>query len=114
MSRWKKQKLAVHETTGVTVARRYGDIQMIEHRQPSARARLAMSLSEHLSFATCMPTGEFDKAGRSISRLLTPKEVATRACELADCMTKEFESRDWLVPMPIEEILKNEEDSNDA
>lgn len=39
--------------------------------------------------------------------LLTPKKVAERACDLAQCAFEEFERRGWVMPVPFyDEMVK--------
>jgi hypothetical protein len=41
-----------------------------------------------------------DSAGRMKLRLMTPAEVAFRACDIADAAMSEMEARGWLLDLP--------------
>ncbi len=55
---------------------------------------LSVKLAEHFGIITGVPDG-YDDAGRQKLRLMTPKEVVDRACEIAELMTdKLIENQD--------------------
>lgn len=70
-------------------------------------AILAIEISKHMCFATAETDGE-DSAGRQKLRLLTPKEIATRSCDIAQEMWNQFESRGMTIDLP------DSEDSEDG
>jgi len=72
---------------------------------PTMRAHFAMKLMEHLAISAAEADGE-DTAGRQKLRLLTPVEVATRACNIAAAAYQQFEDRDWLLTAPPYEECK--------
>jgi hypothetical protein len=60
---------------------------------------LAMQLTERWGMVTAVPDGE-DSAGRQKHKLLTPRELALRACDCAAELFKEIESRGWVFDVP--------------
>lgn len=78
-----------------------GGTHLIIHEQKvlDSQARIAVDLVKHLAIATAMPDGE-DSAGRQRLRLMDPELVASRACDIASLLWKEFTDRQWLVDSP--------------
>lgn len=89
-----------------------GHVKPIVHKthEPYTVARIAMSMAERWGMVAAMPDGE-DSAGRQKLRVLTPEELANKACATAAALWKEFGERDWFYenPMPIA-VSKKEED----
>lgn len=63
------------------------------------RAAMAYELMKHFAVGAAKVDGE-DGSGRQKFRLLTPAELAKRACDIAEDAFKEFQKRDWLVTTP--------------
>ncbi len=60
----------------------------------------ALHIAHELSRAGAIePAGE-DKAGRQKLRRLTPVEIVTQACEMADLLYREFSKRHWIDVRP--------------
>lgn len=60
---------------------------------------LAMDLARDMAIVAAAPDGE-DSHGRSKLRLLTPQEVASRACSIASAMVEQFVEKGWLEQLP--------------
>ena len=88
--------------------RRYGEdrVMVTQSVVPNGRAQLAMSLMDKSSLHA-VRSGE-DSAGRATWRGLTPSEVASRCCAMADAAFNQFEAYGWLVPMPDVEPQEGE------
>lgn len=98
--------------TGIRVIKteEYGQERMIIEATHvfGTRAAIAKDLMEHIAMAMGQVDGE-DSAGRQKLRLMRPDEVAKRACEIADHLVDEFESRGWMVFVPDVERLTDEQ-----
>lgn len=79
------------------VRRPYGQEQIVESIQMYGNcAALALDLTRSWGMVAGKPGGE-DSGGREKLALLTPQEVVDRACETAELLIAEFESRNWLL-----------------
>jgi hypothetical protein len=80
---------------------RYGDEGVVYHSMEtmSDKARMAAAFVEKWGMVAGRPAGE-DKAGRQKLELLTPEEVAKRACETVELLYAEFQAREWIVKVP--------------
>ena len=69
--------------------------------------KLALSLASEIAskfgLIAGIPDG-YDKAGRQKLRMLTPKEIAERSCEIAAYMLSEFDKHGWL-GTDVDEVL---------
>lgn len=72
----------------------------------SHEADLAVHICGSLAVVAATTSGE-DTAGRQALRLLTPEEIATRACDIAQHMWTQFEQRGWLLALPHPDTLKD-------
>lgn len=63
------------------------------------RADIALALLERWGPVLAAPDG-YDEAGRQKMRSLSPTEIATRVCDIADAVMAEFGERDWLLRLP--------------
>jgi hypothetical protein len=72
---------------------------------PSSRAQFAMKLMDHLSIVLGDVDGE-DSAGRQKIKVMAPRDVAARACAIADAAYEEFRTRGWLLTVPSYEECK--------
>src|SRR5687768_10462304 len=61
---------------------------------------IALDLLRHLAIAACEPGGE-NSDGSQALRLLTPEEVAKRACDIAASMYGELITRGWMIEVPL-------------
>ena len=66
---------------------------------PDSRARLAQAILSHFALISAQDDGE-DNAGRQKLRLLSPGEIAKRACDLSAAYYDEIEARGWLIHVP--------------
>ncbi len=84
-----------------------GETEVRLHSQfgMNMRADFVGQLLKHLALVTGEADGE-DSAGRQKLRLMTPIEVAKRACDIADAAWQEFNDRGWLVEMPLPKLAK--------
>ena len=73
-------------------------------KRPNMRAEIAIRLVEHMAIVAAQEDGE-DSAGRRALRLQSPDEVARRACEIANCLVNEFETRGWIDNVPSYEDI---------
>ena len=76
-----------------------GSYAMHHTRIPGVRAQFAMELSKQLGVALACPDGE-DSSGKQKFRMLTPEEVAERACAISESMFAGFEDRGWILDLP--------------
>lgn len=94
------KKLAETDTVEIyAIEDRYGDRGgIMTHFKvvTDPRATLASQMAERWGLVAGESDGE-DSAGRQKLRLLTPPELAKRACEASEALFKEFTERDWLV-----------------
>lgn len=81
-------------------------IEMRHSHSPNLAGEIAERLCSHIAMIAAVNNGE-DSAGRAVARLLTPGEVAQRACNIAENLVSEFEERRWLVEVPLK-IDRNE------
>lgn len=89
-------------TTEYTVTHQYAKdpiIRVHDTEIPNLEARIAITLAEKFGIITAQPDGE-DSAGRQKLCLLPPSEVAARACAVAEKLTSEIRSRNWMVTCP--------------
>lgn len=63
-------------------------------------AQMAVDMVTRWGLVAALPEGE-DSAGRQKIRSQEPTELAKAACDTAAALWKEFESRDWLVAIPM-------------
>jgi hypothetical protein len=86
---------------------RYGEkgITITNSVIPHPEAEFAMGMIERMSLYCANPDGE-DSAGRAKLRLMTPEEIANRACDIAAAAFAQFEKRDWLLQVPPESEFK--------
>jgi hypothetical protein len=79
----------------------YGNPKVIMHETeaPGFEARIALALAERWGLVAAEVDGE-DSAGRSKLRRLTPKELASHACEAAQELVSEFAARGWMIQLP--------------
>jgi hypothetical protein len=63
---------------------------------------LAIRFAERFALISAIEDG-YDKMGRQKLRLLTPKEVTQRACELAEKMVAALRKREWILDLPTPE-----------
>lgn len=79
-----------------------GGTEIVVHRShaPFPQAEMAIEFMSKLALVTACPDGE-DAAGRQKLRLMTPEEVVGRACEMANLAWSQFETRGWLLPLPM-------------
>lgn len=79
-----------------------GETEVRLHAQQgyNCEADFALRLATQLAIAAASPDGE-DSAGRQKLQLMPPGDVAWRACEISRLMHQEFETRGWLVDMPL-------------
>ena len=83
---------------------KYDDSYVINHtRIPGVRAQYAMDLAKHIGIAFAAPDGE-DSSGRQKMKVLTPDEVARRACEISDSIFAIFDSRGWILDLPHDAV----------
>ena len=101
----KRKVLKKLPNQGVSLTLDYDRVVVHEHELPTKEARLAVDLVRHLAICSCVPLNEFDKAGRVMHRLMTPAEVADRACGIATCLLSKFRDLNWIVDLPVEEEL---------
>ena len=82
--------------------------ELILHRldTPDTRGELAMKILDHFALISAQEDGE-DQAGRQKLKLLSPVEVATRACDLAEAFFSEIERRGWLLKLPSYEEVQS-------
>jgi hypothetical protein len=75
----------------------YGRATLVVHERVhmEMQAKLAFELMGRLAIIAAQEDGE-DSAGRQKLRLMTPTEVAARACDIAAAACNEFVERDWL------------------
>jgi hypothetical protein len=81
-------------------------VHLHHSHQPDAKAAFAMHLMEKALIAAA-DNGE-DSAGRAKLRAMTAKEVAVKACDIAEAAFEEFHERGWmvLIPPPTEEQIQ--------
>lgn len=84
------------------VENRYGinDRQIVKLQCENPQAAFAMDLMKHLGICAGRPDGE-DSTGRQKGALLSPDEVVTRACSIADIAWQEFQKRGWILDIPV-------------
>lgn len=88
----------------------HNEIMIHETEALDLRAEFACKLLSHLAVVAAEIDGE-DSAGRSKIRLMTPAELAQRACAIAQLSFEQFEMRGWIVRLPgIEALDPNTED----
>ncbi len=68
-------------------------------------AEFAKTLMAQLAIVAGQVDGE-DSSGRQKCRLLTPEEIAKRACDVSQAAFKEFEARGWLLAIPLPKVPK--------
>jgi hypothetical protein len=78
-------------------------------RFATQEARLATVLIEKWGMVAGQPDGE-DSAGRAKFRIMTPDDVVSRACNVAERAVQAFKRRGWLVPLPDFEELESKQD----
>jgi len=83
--------------------RKYGRIEIDSTHVENFRAKIAIGLVERFGMIAGREDGE-DTAGRQKARMLSPKEVVTRACDMADMLVNEFESRRWLLEVTADDL----------
>ncbi len=85
----------------------FDSAKVIVHRTeaPGDEAEFAMRLMGHIAIAAGHPDGE-DAGGRQKLRLLTPEEVAKRACEIASHSFTEFRARGWMIDFPSSDEIE--------
>lgn len=76
-----------------------GRLLVHETELPGPEARLAMELVSRWGTVAGAPDGE-DSAGRFKVRLMTPDELASRACEASAVLFAEIRRRGWMVATP--------------
>lgn len=69
--------------------------KFIRKERVSTSAQLAVNLMQHFAIVAGEPDG-VDNVGRQKMRLLTPEEVVSRACEIADAAYTQFKERGWV------------------
>jgi hypothetical protein len=62
-------------------------------------ASMAEKIATHFALIAAVPDGE-DSSGRQKHRLVTPEELAKRACDVAQALAAELESRGLIYDMP--------------
>lgn len=67
--------------------------------QMDLRGKLACDIVRHCALVAAKADGE-DSTGRQRLLELNAKEVADKACDMADAMVNNFEERGWLKPYP--------------
>jgi hypothetical protein len=67
------------------------------------KAILAIELMSRMAIVAAQPDGE-DTAGRQKLKMQEPEEIVTRCCEIADKAYDAFQTRGWLVPMPVPKV----------
>ncbi len=75
-------------------------IVIFNKKHPNPVATLAVEFARHFSQVAGIPDGE-DSAGRQQLRLATPQECAKRSCDLAEQMWEQFQSRGWVMDLPV-------------
>jgi hypothetical protein len=77
------------------------DSSLIHHVMAvQAPGRMAALLIERWGIVACELDGE-DSSGRAKLRRMTVSELVTTACDTADAAWNEFESRGWLLAVPL-------------
>lgn len=89
---------------------RYG-VEGYETEMPNFEAKIAIDLMVRWGEVAAVEDGE-DTAGRQKLRLLSPEEVAVRACKTAACAVAEFRARGWMVEVPDLAELNPQEDKS--
>ena len=74
---------------------------------PMGIAATAHDIAKHLAMVAGESDGE-DSSGRQKLRLMTPEEVATRACDIAEAMWTKFEARGWILDVPEPRLVTPE------
>lgn len=82
-------------------------------RMPYTVAKIATGLVERWGLVAAAPDG-VDDSGRQKMRRQTPGELTAEACETAALLWKEFETRGWLVeiPLPVKRVKKEKEEED--
>lgn len=71
----------------------------IAEGQMDIRGKIALDIIRHCALVAAKADGE-DSTGRQRLLELNAKEVADKACDMADAMVVNFEERGWLKPYP--------------
>lgn len=89
-------------TTEVRAYPNYGarfNLTVHDTEVPTFEGRLALRLVEHFGIVSCTDAGE-DSTGRHQLRLMEPQDLVTRACEIAELMTRALRVREWIIEAP--------------
>ena len=73
----------------------------------TTKGDMAWELMNRFGTIAAKPDGE-DSTGRSRLGLLSPSEVAERACDIAEIAWNEFVSRGWMQSLPAIESLNDD------
>jgi hypothetical protein len=76
-----------------------GRLMLHDTEVPTREAQLAMELVGRWGTVAGVPDGE-DAAGRAKLRLMTPEELAIRACHSAEMLFGEMRRRGWIIQAP--------------
>ena len=85
----------------------YDQVCFFQLKATNAVASLAASLAERMALCAADLDGE-DSAGRQKVKLMTPAEIAVRACDIAAALWQQFEQRDWIMDLPEPQEKKDD------
>lgn len=93
---------------------RIGEPKLIQHERETLnlQARIALSLVERWGLVSAVPNAIHENGRQSI-RLMSPGEIAERACETAERLIDAFYAKDWIALSPswaemVEEAKRQE------